>query len=62
MKPYQRITDPGYHTGKVRIGVIAPMRPRRMTDDEIEMQSILLGRCKPSRLLQALSFVFRFTR
>lgn len=60
---YQRITDPGWNTGKVRIGCAAPPRPRRLNSDELEMQSILLGRPRrPSVAVCIANYVLSFIR
>ncbi len=60
---YQRITDPGWNTGKVRIGCAASPKPRRLNQDEIEMQSILLGRApKQSVAVRIADYVLSFIR
>lgn len=60
---YQRVTDPGYNTGKVRIGSAAPTHPRRMNEDELFIQSVLLGRPKRRSFVERLAdFVLSFTR
>ena len=62
MKPYQRVTDPGYNTGKVIIGR-SYIAKRRMNNDEMVMQSILLGKPKrQSFILRFADFVLSFTR
>jgi len=44
MKPYNRVTDIGYNTGKLIIGCHYIPKPKQMTSSELSMQSLVLGR------------------
>lgn len=47
MKKYKRVTPIGIWTGKVMIGGFYIPKARAMTDNEIMIQSLILGRSLP---------------
>ena len=49
-KPYARVTPIGYNTGKVVIGYAYVPQPKPMTDNEILVQGLILGRRMPIEL------------
>ena len=46
-KPYARVTPIGYNTGKLTIGCAYVPQPKPMTDSELFVQGLVLGRRMP---------------
>lgn len=64
-KPYERVTPIGYWTGKVMIGGFYIPPARKMTDNEILIQTLILGRTMPvemriKRFFNKFLSIFRF--